>query len=76
MATDKHRFEYADSILSSWHKKNVHNKSDIRQLDDAYAKNKSAPRPQASSAGAFNQFNQFMHTDYDFEALEQEILSN
>lgn len=76
MATDKHRFEYADSILSSWHKKNVHNKSDIRQLDDAYAKNKSTPKPQASSAGAFNQFNQFMHTDYDFEALEQEILSN
>lgn len=23
-----------------------------------------------------NQFNQFMHTDYDFEALEREILAN
>ena len=73
MATDKHRFEYADSILTSWHKKNVRSKADIRQLDDAYAKNKSSLKPQGNTAGAFNQF---MHTDYDFEALEQEILSN
>ena len=73
MATDKHRFEYADSILTSWHKKNVRSKADIRQLDDAYAKNKSSLKPQGNAAGAFNQF---MHTDYDFEALEQEILSN
>ena len=74
MATDKHRFEYADSILSSWAKKNVRIKADISALDEAYAKNKSsAPRLQNTSSG---QFNQFMHTNYDFEALEKEILSN
>lgn len=76
MATDKHRFEYADSILSSWHNKNVHNKTDIKELDEAYAKSKNASRSHGNSAGTFNQFNQFMHTDYDFDALEQEILSN
>lgn len=73
MATDKHRFEYADSILASWYKKNVRSKADIRELDDAYAKNKNVSKSQGNSSGTFNQF---MHTDYDFEALEQEILSN
>lgn len=72
LATDKHRFEYADSILSSWHKGNVHHKADIKLMDDAFAKRKSGQRtPSAAS-----QFNQFMHTDYDFDALEKELLSN
>lgn len=75
MATDKHRFEYADSILTSWHQKQVHHKADIKALDEAYTKSRNAAlRPQnPSSAG---QFNQFMHNDYDFDALEKEILSN
>ncbi|MDD6491290.1 MAG: DnaD domain protein [Firmicutes bacterium] len=77
MATDKHRFEYADSILTSWHQKQVHHPSDIKALDEAYAKNKSAgAKPQGRPSGQYSQFNQFMHTDYDFEALEKEILSN
>lgn len=73
MATDKHRFEYADSILTSWHKKNVHHKADIRLLDEAYTSSRKKTAQKAPSAG---QFNQFMHTDYDFDALEREILSN
>ena len=74
MATDNHRFEYADSILSSWHKKQVHHKSDIKALDEAYAKSKSAaPKPRVKN---IDQFNQFMHSEYDFDALEKEILSN
>lgn len=74
MATDNHRFEYADSILSSWHKKQVHHKSDIKALDEAYAKSKSpAPRPRSRN---IDPFNQFMHSEYDFDALEKEILSN
>ena len=77
MSTDKHRFEYADSILTSWYKNQVHNKSDIKALDDAYAKSRSASaKPQGRSAGQYSQFNQFMHTNYDFDALEKEILSN
>lgn len=73
LATDKHRFEYADSILTSWHKDNVHHKADIKVLDEAYSRKKTgkpAYYPQTS------QFNQFMKTDYDFDALEKEILSN
>lgn len=74
MATDKHRFEYADSILTSWHQKQVHHKSDIKILDEAYAKSKAVvSKPLSTSAG---QFNQFLQNDYDFNALEKEILSN
>lgn len=74
MATDNHRFEYADSILSSWHKKQVHHKSDIKALDEAYAKSKA---PSAKPRGKnIDQFNQFMHSEYDFDELEKEILSN
>lgn len=71
LSTDKHRFEYADSILTSWYKNNVHHKADIKILDESYSKRKTA-KPAAPAS----QFNQFMHTDYDFDALEKEILSN
>lgn len=74
MATDKHRFEYADRILSSWHQKQVRHKSDIKALDEAYAKSRTfTSKPAGAGAG---QFNQFMQNSYDFEALEKEILSN
>lgn len=74
MATDKHRFEYADSILNSWYQKKVHHVSDIKALDEAYQKNRpAAPRTSSGNAG---QFNQFLHNDYDFDALEKELISN
>ena len=70
LATDKHRFEYADSILSSWYKAGVHHKNDIQSLDDHYYKSK------ASKAVSNNKFNQFKQNTYDFDILEQELLSN
>ena len=72
LATDKHRFEYADSILSSWYKAGVHHKSDIRSLDEDYHKTK-VPRTTSSANNIFNQFTQ---NTYDFDILEQELLSN
>ena len=70
LATDKHRFEYADRILASWQKSGVHSIHDIRSLDERYHKTKPA-RPAAG-----NKFNQFTQNDYDFDALEQELISN
>ncbi|MDE6846311.1 MAG: DnaD domain protein [Lachnospiraceae bacterium] len=70
LATDKHRFEYADSILSSWHKAGVHHKNDIQLLDEHYHKTK------AVKTVSNNKFNQFKQNNYDFDALEQELLSN
>jgi DnaD/phage-associated family protein len=74
LATDKHRFEYADSILSSWHKAGVHHKKDIQLLDEGYRKSKIST--SAVSGNKLNQFNQFKQNTYDFDILEKELLSN
>lgn len=75
MATDKHRFEYADSILNSWKKKQVHQKADIQSLDEAYAKSRNSAS-RSNSPSASRGFNQFPQRSYDFDALEKDILSN
>lgn len=72
LATDKHRFEYAEGILSNWKRENVHHKADIHRIDDLYQqKRKAASRPASA-----NKFNQFTQNSYDFDALEKELLSN
>ncbi len=71
LATDKHRFEYADSILRSWKKGDVHHKSDIIRIDESFqSKRRTAPKT------APNKFNQFTQNDYNFDELEKELLSN
>ncbi len=75
LATDSHRFEYADSILANWYKAGVHHKSDIKSLDENHRRNKAGRATVAT-----NKFNQFAQHDYDFDAiqqaLEKEILTN
>lgn len=71
LATDKHRFEYADGILQNWFKQGVHHKSDINKLDESYARKRSQTvRPVT------NKFNQFTQNTYDFSALEEALLNN
>lgn len=70
LATDRHRFEYAEGILSSWKKADVHHKSDILKMDELFQKRRTVSRPSV------NKFNQFTQNNYDFDALEKEILSN
>ena len=76
LATDRHRFEYAEGILSSWKSHNVHVKSDIHKIDDLYQQRRktsiTTERPRQSG----NRFNQFTQNSYDFDALEQELRSN
>lgn len=72
LATDKHRFEYADSILGKWKKEDVHHKSDIIRMDEMY----QSRRRNAAKTITTNKFNQFTQNDYDFAQLERELLSN
>lgn len=76
MATDKHRFEYADKILSSWKSQGIHHKTDIIKADTAFAAKKKTSVSQSGNASAKNKFNQFKQNDYDFDALEKELISN
>lgn len=75
MATDRHRFEYAEGILRSWSEQNVHHKSDIRKIDELYQQHRKASAGTASKVSG-NRFNQFTQNKYDFNALEQELRSN
>lgn len=70
LATDRHRLEYAESILNSWHEKNVHHKADIHKIDELYQKKKDSAKPSS------NKFNQFTQNSYDFDALEKQLLRN
>lgn len=70
LATDKHRFEYADSILNSWHKAGVHHRNEIKTLDTRFRQTK------AGKTHSTNKFNQFKQNPYDFDELEKELLSN
>lgn len=74
LATDRHRFEYAEGILSSWKRENVHHKADIHRIDEMYQRRRN--QPKATSGSGSNKFNQFTQNSYDFETLEQELLSN
>ena len=71
LATDRHRFEYADKILSSWKESGVHHLSDIARLDEGFQKEKPARQIRERSA---DRYNRFMQNSYDYEALEKELL--
>ena len=73
MTTDSHRFAYADGILSKWYQAGVHHKADIAALDASYQR---PAKPAANNSNSGNKFNRFAQNSYDFDQLEQNILSN
>lgn len=75
MTTDTHRFAYADGILSKWYRAGVHHKADIAAVDASYQRN-NTKQYQNSKVSQNNKFNRFSQNTYDFDELEQTILSN
>lgn len=73
LAVDKHRFEYAEGILSSWRKENVQQKADIKRIDEQHQKQKNTV---SRNSVVSNKFNQFKQNTYDFDELEKELISN
>ncbi len=71
LATDRHRFEYADKILSAWKEANVRQPEDISRLDQGFQKERPAKTVPLRSV---DKYNRFMQNTYDFDALEQELL--
>ena len=79
LATDSHRFEYAEGILSNWKKEDVHHKSDIQRIDAQYQKSRqsrSTSSVASSSQASSNRFNQFAQRSYDYDELEARLLSS
>ncbi|MBO5987684.1 MAG: DnaD domain protein [Lachnospiraceae bacterium] len=71
LATGSRRFEYAEGILADWKENGVHDMGDVARQDERHQRTK-----KASTKGTSNKFNQFTQNDYDFDALEQKLLSN
>lgn len=74
-ATHQPSFEYTDSILGKWHKQKVHHISDIAKLDSDFQKSKTAAA-LANRAAAPNRFHNFNQRTYDYDKLEQQLLSS
>lgn len=70
-------FEYTDSILSSWHKKQIKNLDAIAKLDAEHQSKKKAATQAAGTAGASskNKFNNFTQRSYDYDQLEKMLLT-
>lgn len=78
MTTDSHRFAYADGILTKWYQAGVHHKADIPSADAAYwnSSQNAGKTHKNDNIVTKNKFNNFAQNAYDFDELEQNILSN
>lgn len=79
LKTGKVSFEYADSILTSWHHAGVKTAADIAKLDEAFAAGKAVKAQQTPPAATQkeppkpkqNRFINYTQSEWDFEELER-----
>ena len=77
-ATHQPSFEYTDSILTNWLKKDVKSPADIARLDAEFqSRKKPSSTANAASANttAKNKFNNFERRSYDYNEMERMLLS-
>lgn len=71
-------FEYTDSILKNWYKKNVHTLEDVSVLDAAFTRAKAdkarQQTTQPSKSSGRNKFNNFENRSYDMNDLERRLI--
>lgn len=78
-------FNYADSILTKWYQHGIRTKADIEPLDREHVKNQALHSKKTSAqkqntekkqGASSNSFNNFTQRNYNYEALEKELLGN
>ena len=90
-AIQKPSFEYTDSILANWRKKDVRTLKDVEVLDANFAKaNKASAtgssqgtnaangssKPKSNNPGSKNKFNNFNQRNNDYDKLEKLFLNS
>ena len=75
-ATHQPSFEYADSILTKWHEKNIRHLKEISALDEEYQKERTAGRVSSRTKTAARNLNNFERRSYDMESLEEQLLNS
>lgn len=71
-------FEYADSILTKWHKAGVKRLNDISVLDNNYSRSKaseSLKTQQPAAKPITNKFNNMPSRSYIYDDLEKQLLN-
>jgi len=75
-STQKPSFAYADSILTTWKKMQVHNMADVEKLIKEHREKRPEKNPPTSAeAGSKNKFNNFKQRSYDYDQLEKMLLT-
>ena len=72
-------FQYAEGILSRWHKAGVKTLEDIQARDEQHKAEQKASdaKKKKTSSGSVNRFNtNFQSRDYDYDQLEQDLLNS
>ncbi|MCI8835943.1 MAG: DnaD domain protein [Ruminococcus sp.] len=77
-ATHQPSFEYADTILTNWHAKQVQHLPDIAALDAAFQKEKSNKKTAANNRQkvSHKNLNNFERRTYDMDSLEAQLLKS
>ena len=75
-ATHQPSFEYADSILTRWHRKNIRHLQDIAVLDEEHLKEKSSARASSRTKAPSKNLNNFERRSYDMDSLEEKLLNS
>ncbi|WP_443596002.1 DnaD domain protein [Agathobacter sp.] len=90
-AIQKPSFEYTDSILTNWRKKDVHTLKDVEVLDANFAKANKATgsdssqganaangssKPKSNNSSSKNKFNNFNQRNNDYDKLEKLFLNS
>lgn len=68
-------FEYADKILTSWHKNHVHTMADVQKLDAAHSQTRKVSVRTADAPAKKTAFNNFNQRSYDYDKLEELLLT-
>lgn len=74
--TDKNRLQYADTILKNWKNSQVITLNDVNKLDEEFKKRKTVQPTNQKPSYKKGSFYQFEQRDYDFDALEKQLVSN
>lgn len=69
-------FEYTDTILTSWYKNHVHTVEDVNKLDQMHAKTRRVTIQTDDTPTRRNAFTNFNQRDYDYDKLEELLLTN
>ena len=68
-------FQYADSILKNWKKRQVRSLEDVRRLGSEHRESRNASGASQTGNASKNKFNNFNQRSYDYDQLEKMLLT-